>query len=121
MERWIRKIAAGTLMLVMLFAAAPMVVKADHKIPDDKDGKMCSNTDRSYSHTGYQTSISQGSHRQSDGTYCFITTLVYKHNVTCTSCGYVFAAPIYGCTTEHSSAGAEPLTIPVISTVMYRP
>ena len=104
MERLVRKIATGALVVVMLIAAVPMVAKADHVNGRDPQ-KRCNNTYRTYDHTGYQTSMTQGTHQLSDGSSCFITSLVYKHSVTCSSCGAKIANPIYPCTTEHSKCG----------------
>ena len=99
-----KKAAVALLALAMTVVAVPMGVKADHLIPN-KGGEKCNNTYKSYTHTGYQTSMTQGSHQLEDGSSCFITTLVYKHSVACNSCGFEYTTPIYGCTVAHSRCG----------------
>ncbi len=99
-----KKAAAALLALAMTVVAVPMGAKADHINARDPE-QRCNNTYKSYTHTGYQTSMTQGSHQLEDGSSCFITTLVYKHTVACNSCGFKYATPIYGCTVEHSRCG----------------
>lgn len=71
------------------------------------DGK-CDNTYTTYSHIQLLGTSSLGEHELSDGRVCNKTRYVYLHEVSCSSCTYVFnRSTAYACTDSHSLCGTH--------------
>lgn len=91
--------------LATLLSLSVSTVFATHTIPNS-GGQKCNNTYKNYTHTGYVTSASMGSHTLSNGSSCARTMLVYFHNISCNACSYVYNnQSSLGCTEVHSSCG----------------